>query len=175
MWVYTDDRERFETAAISDPSIRELTPLSATTHPPLYTVDLRGADAAPLFTLLCSESATLIVNLMVTAEGCDFCLRLPNKETVARLLDRLEKQNVGVTIRSLSKGVAHPLAKLGLSDDQYEAVLLASERGYFAVPRETDLEELAAKLNTSSQTVSERLRRALETLLDRLRNEPPTD
>lgn len=55
--------------------------------------------------------------------------------------------------------------ELGLTPGQREAVTLAVENGYFAVPRETQLEEIADELGITRQAASERVRRATETVL----------
>lgn len=49
--------------------------------------------------------------------------------------------------------------------EQREALILAVERGYFAVPRETKLEEIAEELGITRQAASERVRRGAETVL----------
>jgi predicted DNA binding protein len=53
----------------------------------------------------------------------------------------------------------------GLTPAQREALTLAVENGYFAIPRETQLEEVADELGISKQATSERVRRGAETVL----------
>ncbi len=53
----------------------------------------------------------------------------------------------------------------GLTDRQQEALRTAYELGYFSIPRQTSLEEIAARLNISASSVSERLRRAQTQLI----------
>ena len=48
----------------------------------------------------------------------------------------------------------------GLTDRQHEALRTAYELGYFNIPRHASLEEVAAELDISASSVSERLRRA---------------
>jgi hypothetical protein len=54
----------------------------------------------------------------------------------------------------------------GLSDKQRQTLLHAVERGYYEVPRETDLDVLAEEMNISHQAASERLRRAISILVE---------
>jgi predicted DNA binding protein len=54
----------------------------------------------------------------------------------------------------------------GLTDSQREALRIAYERGYFAVPRKTSLEDVAAELDISASSASERLRRAQTQLIE---------
>lgn len=53
----------------------------------------------------------------------------------------------------------------GLSDPQYEALRIAYERGYFAIPRQVSLDDIAAELDISASAASERLRRAQTQLI----------
>lgn len=53
----------------------------------------------------------------------------------------------------------------GLTDPQYEALVLAVDRGYYDVPRRCTTAELAADLGISDQAVSERLRRGVAALV----------
>lgn len=53
----------------------------------------------------------------------------------------------------------------GLTAEQRDALVLALRRGYFATPRETNMDDLAAELGISQQAFSERLRRGTEKVL----------
>ncbi|KTG11635.1 DNA-binding protein [Haloprofundus marisrubri] len=56
--------------------------------------------------------------------------------------------------------------EFGLTEDQYTALVTAAESGYFDVPREVTMSELAAELGVSQQALSERLRRGHKTLVE---------
>lgn len=47
----------------------------------------------------------------------------------------------------------------GLTPDQRETLMMAVENGYFAVPRETKLDEIAEEVGITRQAASERVRR----------------
>lgn len=53
----------------------------------------------------------------------------------------------------------------GVTARQREALLLAVEWGYYAIPRETGTADLAARLGISKQSVTERLRRGTANLV----------
>jgi predicted DNA binding protein len=55
--------------------------------------------------------------------------------------------------------------EFGLTDAQREGLTVAFDRGYFEVPREVTLDELAAELDVSPQAVSDRIRRGLKKIL----------
>jgi hypothetical protein len=54
----------------------------------------------------------------------------------------------------------------GLTDRQREALRVAYELGYFDIPRKASLEDVAAKLDISASSTSERLRRAETQLIE---------
>ncbi|WP_114578755.1 helix-turn-helix domain-containing protein [Saliphagus sp. LR7] len=53
----------------------------------------------------------------------------------------------------------------GLTPEQRETLTMAVEHGYFSVPRETTLDEIADELDITPQAASERVRRGAETVL----------
>ncbi|MFC6873679.1 helix-turn-helix domain-containing protein [Halobellus marinus] len=61
-----------------------------------------------------------------------------------------------------ANGVAH---RFDLSQEQYEALLLAFQDGYFETPSETSLDELADEFAISRQALSNRIRRGNEKIL----------
>jgi len=54
-----------------------------------------------------------------------------------------------------------------LTDEQLEALVVAHEMGYFTVPRETTQADVAAELDISPASLSERLKRGQERLVER--------
>jgi predicted DNA binding protein len=55
--------------------------------------------------------------------------------------------------------------EFGLTPEQRETLVTASELGYFAVPREATVEDIAERFDISANSVSERLRRAHDALV----------
>lgn len=53
----------------------------------------------------------------------------------------------------------------GLTPTQRDTLIMAVENGYFAIPRETTLDDIAEEVGISSQAASERIRRGTETVL----------
>jgi len=62
-----------------------------------------------------------------------------------------------------------PTARDRLTPKQWETMAVAHEIGYFEVPRRATLEDLADHFDVSEQAVSQRIRRALNTLLGSLK------
>jgi predicted DNA binding protein len=69
------------------------------------------------------------------------------------------------------RGVYNPHPPTGrrrLTSAQWQALALAHDLGYFDVPRQATLSDLAGELGVSEQAVSQRLRRATRALVDGL-------
>ncbi len=75
-------------------------------------------------------------------------------------------REAAISVQRLTPIAEAATAGNGLTDPQHEALRVAYERGYFAVPRETTLEAIAAELDIAPSSCSERLRRAQKHLLE---------
>lgn len=58
-----------------------------------------------------------------------------------------------------------PQYGFGLTPAQRDILIMAVENGYFEIPRNTALDDIADELGISSQAASERIRRGTETVL----------
>lgn len=76
------------------------------------------------------------------------------------------QQNADFRLSRLTRGRESKPPGDGLTDQQQEALRTAYELGYFDIPRQTSLEEVAAELEISASSVSERLRRAETQLIE---------
>jgi predicted DNA binding protein len=76
------------------------------------------------------------------------------------------QRNTSFQVHRLTRdGESEPSGN-GLTDPQHEALRTAYELGYFDIPRQASLEEVAAELAISPPSVSERLRRAQTQLIE---------
>lgn len=76
------------------------------------------------------------------------------------------QRNAGFQLHRLTRDGASEPPGDGLSDLQREALRTAYEMGYFEIPRQTSLKTIAAELDISASSVSERLRRAHTQLIE---------
>ncbi|WP_276259660.1 helix-turn-helix domain-containing protein [Haloglomus litoreum] len=76
------------------------------------------------------------------------------------------RDNAGFRLNRLTRdGESEPPGD-GLTDHQHEALRTAYELGYFDIPRGASLEAVAAELDITAASVSERLRRAQTRLIE---------
>lgn len=114
-------------------------------------------DLAGLEALATVEAA--IERIEVTRDGWRQSGWFANREAFDEF-SSFWQRNAGFRLHRLTHDGASEPPGDGLSDRQREALRTAYEMGYFAVPRGTSLKAIAAELDISASSVSERLRRA---------------
>ncbi|MFC4405466.1 helix-turn-helix domain-containing protein [Haloarchaeobius iranensis] len=107
--------------------------------------------------------------LDVTSDDGDWCYRIqgPDRSALTAFFEHCQSVGIDLDLERIYRvpGADGP-APRSLTDGQTEALRLANEGGYFAVPREMTLGDLADELDISRQAASERLRRAVGSLLE---------
>lgn len=116
---------------------------------------------------VCSTLSGLNCSLLsaVTREDSkmEWSLLLSGEDTLKKVTDRLDSQNVRFEILQVSR---LNNAK-DLTSRQEQIVKMALNLGYFEFPKKIRLEELSSKLGISAGTLSEILRRAEKNILTR--------
>jgi predicted DNA binding protein len=95
-------------------------------------------------------------------------ISFPNKESVQRFNDFCSEIGFPLSLNSIHEN-KQLINKIRPTPKQKEILLLALDEGYFNVPQETTLEELAVELNISQQSASELVRRGINQLLTQYR------
>ncbi|WP_330630419.1 helix-turn-helix domain-containing protein [Halocatena halophila] len=113
---------------------------------------------------LASANAT-IERIEVTPTGWRQSGWFADRKTVEAFVSFWNREGA-ISVQRLTPIEEAATAGDGLTDPQHEALRVAYERGYFAVPRETTLEAIAAELDIAPSSCSERLRRAQKHLLE---------
>ena len=80
-------------------------------------------------------------------------------------LEETSLRPLSISVES-EHGVCEFRSGAAVTPPQREALILAIQRGYFSVPKETSLEQVASELGISQQALSERLRRGTRTLIE---------
>lgn len=163
LWATDDEPEPLGTVLEDDPSVTEVT-----------TID-RTADVG-LYNVRWSEDVMAVVDAIVDQHGIILEARASGGEWHMKLRF-LEKQNLetfqsyfddhGYTfeIHRLTTEDEPKHREFGLTPAQHEVLVTALEVGYFDIPRETNISELAETLGISANAVSQRLRRASANLV----------
>ena len=164
LWARGTSRADVEAALRDDPTVDE--------------VELLGDfDDEWLFQMQWVSQVDLILEMLTNAEasvldavghGDQWRLRVlyPRRSLFSTTHEFCEDHGITFDVRSIRELDEEPAGRYGLTAAQYEMLSAAATRGYFQVPRGVSLEELADELDISHQAASERLRRAMDALVE---------
>lgn len=159
----SDNREAIEAALSNDDTVRDATHVAAGKAGHWYSIETDDHILTTAGQALLAADSFL---LKAVWDDGDWTItaQFPNKSTVLQLRDKLVDNGVDIDVKSFSEET-ETTAQFGVTNPQQEVLLLALKRGYFTVPRDASLSDLASELDISSQAASERIRRGTRTLV----------
>lgn len=158
VWVTRADLEAVDEALEDDPSVEDLELLSDLGDERLYQMEwIEQIDT--LIEILVEENGTVIA-AYGTEDGWNLRVIFPDRDSLSRTYDHCTERGLSMEVVSVYELDEGRQGRFGLTDDQQDVLTVAFDRGYYAIPRETTLSELADDLDASHQALSERMRRA---------------
>jgi len=157
------DRGAIEAALADDPTVDDVTLLGAFDDELLFRME--WYDRVRLLVQMITNARATILDAFGGGDRWQLRVLFPDHETVSRTHEFCETHGLGFDVESIRELEEEPAGRYGLTQDQYEALALAAEHGYYDVPRSATLEELAEIAGVSHQALSERLRRGMEGLV----------
>lgn len=174
MWLVAPDPAAAARAIEADPAVEEL--------------DLIDVEADAAYAMIhWGDRVRTVVDAIVDRHGVvtaaaaaagrwQLTLKFTRRDAVTDFQTFADEHDLGVVLRRLDTAPAATNRGYGLSDEQREVMEIALELGYFDVPRSAQLEDLAEALDISTNSASERLRRATRRLAtNTIGTPPPTD
>ena len=171
VWASGGDFAAFEAALPADPTISEHECIDDRGDRRLYRVVVNRdvtTNPAPIE----RETGASRLSIETTVDGAVLEVRLPDRDALTECIRLLRESGFTVDLLRAHEANDGGGREYGLSEKQAEAVREALRAGYFEVPRETDLEELADRFDISEQALSERLRRGVSSVLAATVGEP---
>ena len=162
-WVYNADFASFEERVLRESAVDAIEVVDSYDDRMLYTADW-AAENDSVFRTIRSVDA-YVLSATGTSDSWQLELRFPSRDAMSTFQDRCQDNGISFEVRRVynpSEPGQGPW--FGLTDRQREALVLAVERGYYDIPRTCTTVELAEELGISDQAVTERLRRAINTL-----------
>ncbi len=167
VWVTGANHDAFEDTVQSDPAVNEFLALDVIGDSALYRVNWHD-DPSDLIEGIAAADAVVL-----EARGnreWHFRLRFPDHDKLSYFHNFILEHEIPIHIER-----TYTLAetterghRFDLSQEQREALVLATRQGYFTTPRGTSLDELAEGLGISEQAVSNRIRRGNEKILQQV-------
>jgi len=163
IWVRGANGETVRAALADDSSVRSASRIASYENESLYQMEWkRGVELA---VQIMTEDESVILDLYGTSDGWRLRSMFPDRDTLARTVEFCENNGLAFDVRRVREMNVVPSGRWGLTDEQYEALRVAWDAGYFGVPREADLGDVADRLDISHQALSERLRRGHTSLI----------
>lgn len=162
-WVYNGTSDAMEATARRHGSVTSLRQVESFENRSLYALEWDGEDA--LLDAVSDHDAQ-VLDGSVTEETWDVELRFPDHPSLSAFQDDCVTAGIDIEVRRLYNPTKPGgNADYGLTGPQRDALVLAVTQGYYTIPRETTTLELAESLDVSDQAVTERLRRAIVSLV----------
>lgn len=164
VWARGVERDLLESTLDDDDSVDSLECLAEFDTELLYRME--WVSRVDLVVQMLTTSGATVMNAY--GDGDDWELRVlyPEREDLARTTEFCEEHGLRFDVLRVRDLEGEPAGRYGLTNEQYEALTLAIDRGYFDVPRAASLDGLADELDISHQALSERLRRGHEALIE---------
>lgn len=160
-WRRSATPEAFVETLRSHPSVADATSMGVIDGRTLFTLDYDAEDA--LFETISAHDGT-VLDVVGTPDQWEFELEFPSQQALTAYVTACENNGIHPeTTRVSTPSDADP--EFGLTEPQLETLTLAVEWGYYDIPRGCTTKELADEFGISDQAVTERLRRAIETLV----------
>ncbi|SEV84546.1 helix-turn-helix domain-containing protein [Natrinema salifodinae] len=177
VWFCNTDRADLEAALEADPTVAEHLQLLENAEDDELFYRLHYTDEIGSVCCCVYEHGGTVLDAQVSDGQWTLRLLFPHREELSDAVSNIEDHGVRVDVkRMVEAGQDEDLeTTAALTEPQQEAIAEAYRQGYYDVPREISLEELANELDISHQALSERLRRANRVLAGEQLDEPASE
>ena len=158
-------RASFEKNVESNPSVESINQVTQHDGERLYSLDWNvGRDV--LFQGIIEMEGQLL-SATGTNQTWEFEVRFLSHDKLSEFYEYCSNAHIPVEVGRIYNPVRPGTGMwYGVSEPQRKALMRAVEGGYYSIPRQTSTQELADEFGISDQAVTERLRRAIETLTE---------
>lgn len=163
LWVSGGDFERFKRVLEDDPSVEQVTIAEETASEILYRFEWDDGFCDLINEIVDHHAA--IMEAKAHAGRWRLKLRFSEESEVSLFQQHFQETDRTFTVNQLYHPTGPRQREFGLTAEQYETLVAAAREGYFGVPRSTSVEKLGDDLGVSANSVSQRLRRGTEALV----------
>lgn len=165
VWVHGDHLDPIVGELRTDPTTSSVEVLDELPERALVRFQWSTADS-PVIELIETVGGR-IVDAVGSSDGWTLRIRFPDQTALRTFFATSQDHALDIQLRQLFDPDSITIDdRFGISPKQRETLEAAFDAGYFDIPRQVTLHELATELGVSEQGVSERLRRGLSTYLE---------
>lgn len=156
-WVH-GDLDAFESAVTEDPTIDEAARLDTHESEALYRAEWPGGVESVANAVV--ETGGTLVSATGQRGGWELHIRFEDPDQLPAFSTYCERHDVGYEVQRVYRsGEAGAPDRFGVTEKQREALVAALDAGFYEVPPEATMEDVADELDISQQALSKRLRR----------------
>lgn len=163
-WASGGDFEGFQRALRDDPTVADAAVIEEADDSALYQI-LWSDDVIDLIDEIINQHAN-ILEAKARGERWRLQLRFAEEEQVSTFQKHFAERGRSFEVNQLYHPTTPRQREYGLTEEQHETLIAALSEGYFNVPRDVSMAELANTLGISSNAVSQRIRRASANLIE---------
>lgn len=158
IWTTGERTGEVEDTLQADPSIEEVQRIASDEYMGQFKVE--WAENVQEFVDQIVDQHGIIQEAAAAGGTWYFKLKFVDQEAIAEFQSFFNDRGHDFELQRLYDTAAPKEREFDLTTEQREALVTAQEAGYFSVPRDAQIEDIATDLDISSNAVSERLRRA---------------
>lgn len=163
--VYDGDIDEFRRQVRDHPSVESLNEVSAHGDHVVFALDWDVARDVFLQGLL--ETGAHVLNATGSTDAWEFELRFSNHEALGEFQEYCSNAHIPLEVGRIYNPTKPGSGQwYGLTTAQKDTLVRAVGAGYYAIPRRVSTKDLAEVFDVSDQAVTERLRRAIATLVN---------
>lgn len=162
-WVRGADAEDIEAAFEAHAGVVDIELIDSVENEHLMRAEWVGEYFGVLNAL--GQANVSVLSGVGTKTGWDFEVRGESRDTISEFRTLCQEHDIEMEITGVHALLPFQGDNYDLTDPQREALVLAYERGYFDSPRAVSLEDVAAELGITQQSLSSRLRRGHRRLI----------
>lgn len=162
LWVTNEDRSAIEAALREHPQTKDVQYITTANDEELFEVRWQPGLDGLIRTMI--ETDARLLKAEGTTEEWEFRLRFATHEDLTAFNQAVTDHGIPLLLRQLHNP-AESTDPSSLSTKQRETIKQAYRRGYFNVPRDSTITDLADTMGISDSALSQRLRRGLSVLV----------
>lgn len=166
-WVHDGDPDAFEAALADDPSVGSFRALERRDGEQFYRAT--WVEGALPLRYVIEEDGGVIFRAVASDGTWRVRILFPDGETLSEFHERCGRHDISFELQRVFQEHAEPeAAHYNLTEPQEALLRTAAELGYYQVPREAALVDVASELDVSPQAASDRMRRAHGTMVEEM-------
>lgn len=167
LWATAEDQQEFEDLPeIVDDDASTQSASVVTEFDNEYLLQLEWKTRVRVILQILMEEAATMLDARSKGDSWHFRILFPEHDSVSAMYRFCEEYDIHLDFKQITQlSDSFRRGQFGLTENQYETIVGAYREGYYAVPRQANLEELADRFEVSHQALSERLRRGHENLI----------